>query len=81
MKNIEGKFEVVVIIIGGGVIVATYYLIRHGEADYNKLMEYRFFGFGRDLAPLSEKGILQANETAKAYIQKRQVSNGKHLWI
>jgi len=65
IENVERKFEVDVIIIGGGVIVATYYLIRHGEADYNKLMEYGFFGFGRDLAPLSEKGIMQANETAK----------------
>ena len=28
-------------------------------------MEHRFFGFGRDLAPLSEKGIQQAEEVAK----------------
>lgn len=48
-----------------GVILATYYLIRHGEADYSELMEHHFWGFGRDLAPLSEKGIMQANETAK----------------
>jgi broad specificity phosphatase PhoE len=45
--------------------VATYYLIRHGEADYSELMEHHFFGFGRDLAPLSEKGIIQAEQTAK----------------
>lgn len=45
--------------------MATYYLIRHGEADYSELMEHHFFGFGRDLAPLSEKGIIQAEETAK----------------
>lgn len=45
--------------------MATYFLIRHGEADYSDLIEHRFFGFGRDLAPLSEKGILQAKETAK----------------
>ena len=44
--------------------MATYYLIRHGEADYSELMEHHFFGFGRDLAPLSEKGIIQAEETA-----------------
>jgi broad specificity phosphatase PhoE len=44
--------------------MATYYLIRHGEADYSQLMEHRFFGFGRDLAPLSEKGIKQAEKTA-----------------
>lgn len=45
--------------------MVTYYLIRHGEADYSELMEHHFFGFGRDLAPLSEKGIIQAEETAK----------------
>lgn len=45
--------------------MATYYLIRHGEADYSKLMQHHFFGFGRDLAPLTEKGIIQAMETAK----------------
>lgn len=45
--------------------MATYYLIRHGEADYSELMEHHFFGFGRDLATLSEKGIAQAEETAK----------------
>ena len=28
-------------------------------------MEHRFFGFGRDLAPLSEKGIQQAEEVAR----------------
>lgn len=44
--------------------MAIYYLIRHGEADYSELMEHHFFGFGRDLAPLSEKGIMQAQETA-----------------
>lgn len=56
----EYKFE-----FTGGVVVVTYYLIRHGEADYSELMEYHFFGFGRDLAPLSAKGIIQAEETAK----------------
>ncbi len=45
--------------------MAIYYLIRHGEANYSELMEHHFFGFGRDLAPLTEKGILQAEETSK----------------
>lgn len=45
--------------------MAIFYLVRHGEADYSGLMERHFFGFGRDFAPLSEKGILQAEETAK----------------
>lgn len=45
--------------------MATYYLIRHGEADYDNLMDFKFFGFGRDLAPLTEKGIKQAEETSR----------------
>lgn len=45
--------------------MAMYYLIRHGEADYSELMKHHFFGFGRDLAPLSENGVIQAEETAK----------------
>lgn len=51
--------------------MATYYLIRHGEADYSELMEHHFFGFGRDLAPLSEKGIMQAEKTARDERLKR----------
>ena len=45
--------------------MAKYYLIRHGEADYEGLSEKGFFGFGRDFAPLSELGITQAEETAR----------------
>lgn len=45
--------------------MATYYLIRHGEADYSELMEHHFWGVGRDFASLSEKGIIQAKKTAK----------------
>ncbi|MBP5660313.1 MAG: histidine phosphatase family protein [Lachnospiraceae bacterium] len=45
--------------------MAKYYLIRHGEADYEGLSEKGFFGFGRDFAPLSELGIAQAEETAR----------------
>jgi broad specificity phosphatase PhoE len=48
-----------------GVMMATYFLVRHGEADYSELMGHHFYGFGRDLAPLSEKGMIQAEETAK----------------
>jgi broad specificity phosphatase PhoE len=51
--------------------VATFYLVRHGEADYSELMEHHFFGFGRELAPLSENGMLQAEETAKDERLKR----------
>lgn len=45
--------------------MATYYLVRHGEADYSELMDHHFWGFGRDLAPLSETGLIQAEKTAK----------------
>lgn len=45
--------------------MAKYYLIRHGEADYEGLSEKGFFGFGRDFAPLSELGTAQAEETAR----------------
>lgn len=45
--------------------MAIFYLVRHGEPDYAALEGSAFFGFGRDLAPLSEKGIRQAREAAK----------------
>ncbi len=46
------------------IIVATFYLVRHGEADYSEMLEKGFYGFGRSFAPLSEKGIQQAERTA-----------------
>ena len=45
--------------------MALFYLVRHGEADYGGMLENGFWGFGRDFAPLSEKGIQQAEKTAK----------------
>lgn len=47
-----------------GYIMATFYLIRHGEADYSEMLEKGFFGFGRSFAPLSQKGISQVEATA-----------------
>ncbi len=44
--------------------MATFYLVRHGEADYSEMSEKGFYGFGRSFAPLSEKGMLQAESTA-----------------
>lgn len=44
--------------------MATLYLVRHGEADYSEMLEKGFYGFGRSFAPLSEKGICQAEATA-----------------
>ena len=40
--------------------------IRHGEPDKTHVDMRGFRGQGRDLAPLSEKGILQANEVSKS---------------
>lgn len=45
--------------------MALFYLIRHGEPTYDHLMEHGFYGFGRDLAPLTEEGRKQAEKTAK----------------
>ncbi|MBO5352792.1 MAG: histidine phosphatase family protein [Lachnospiraceae bacterium] len=44
--------------------MATFYLVRHGEADYSEMLEKGFYGFGRSFAPLSEKGIGQAEAAA-----------------
>lgn len=45
--------------------MALFYLVRHGEAVYDHLLENGFWGFGRDFAPLSKKGMEQAEITAK----------------
>lgn len=45
--------------------MALFYLVRHGEANYEYMFENGFWGFGRDFAPLSEKGKQQAEITAK----------------
>lgn len=45
--------------------MALFYLVRHGEAVYDHMLENGFWGFGRDFAPLSEKGKEQAEITAK----------------
>lgn len=45
--------------------MALFYLVRHGEANYDSMLEKGFWGFGRDFAPLSEKGKRQAEITAK----------------
>jgi len=45
--------------------MVTYYLIRHGEADYSKVEEFNLYGFGRDFAPLTLNGIKQVEDTAK----------------
>ena len=45
--------------------MALFYLIRHGEPIYDYMLENGFWGFGRDFAPLSEKGKEQAEIAAK----------------
>ena len=45
--------------------MALFYLVRHGEANYDNLLESGFWGFGRSFAPLSEKGKQQAEIMAK----------------
>ena len=45
--------------------MALFYLIRHGEPDYESVSKLGFYGFGRSFAPLSERGVKQAEETAK----------------
>ena len=44
--------------------MATFYLVRHGEADYSEMLEKGFYGFGRSFAPLSLQGVIQAEATA-----------------
>lgn len=45
--------------------MALFYLVRHGDANYEHMFENGFWGFGRDFATLSEKGKQQAEITAK----------------
>lgn len=45
--------------------MALFYLVRHGEANYDNMLDNGFWGFGRDFAPLSEKGKQQAETAAK----------------
>ena len=45
--------------------MALFYLIRHGHTDYTPCDERGYIGHGRDLASLSERGIQEAESTAK----------------
>ena len=45
--------------------MALFYLVRHGEPVYDHMLENGFWGFGRDFAPLSEKGMEQAEIAAR----------------
>lgn len=39
-------------------------MIRHGEPDYTPCNDRLFIGHGKDLCPLTDKGIEQAKEVA-----------------
>ena len=45
--------------------MALFYLVRHGEPDYSTVREAGFRGFGVDFAPLTEKGVAQAENAAQ----------------
>ena len=48
--------------------MALFYLVRHGEANYEHMYENGFWGFGRDFAPLSEKGKLVLKKQNLSYL-------------
>ena len=45
--------------------MAMFYLVRHGEPDYDTVREAGFRGFGVDFAPLTERGVAQAENAAQ----------------
>ena len=45
-------------------------LVRHGEADYSEVDAKGYLGFGRDLAPLTTKGMEQAHAVFQNYLLK-----------
>jgi len=49
-----------------------FYLVRHGKTDYSERNKGIYQGFGVNLAPLSEKGIRDA-EKAAAYLKKQKI--------
>ena len=44
--------------------MAHFYLIRHAQPDYEPCSTRGYMGQGRDLAPLTEKGVQQAEAAA-----------------
>ena len=44
--------------------MAKFYLVRHGSVDYDKVTQKGFIGHGIDLAPLSDKGVMQIKESS-----------------
>lgn len=59
-----------------------FYLVRHGEANYEYLLENGFWGFGRDFAPLSKKGKQQTAQIISRETGIRvEVDIDLHEWI
>src|SRR5262245_40421998 len=51
--------------------MATFYLLRHGEADFRLPAQWKANGWGADLAPLSSRGIEQVQAVAERLRQLR----------
>lgn len=51
--------------------MTTFYMVRHGEPDWLANEKYGFKGHGRDLVPLTNKGIEQAKQTAASLKNKK----------
>lgn len=45
--------------------MTKFYFIRHGEPTYKPVDDRKFIGHGRDLAPLTKKGVEGVKKTAK----------------
>lgn len=50
--------------------MTKFYMVRHGEPDWYANEKYKFKGHGRDLVPLTDKGVRQAKEAAEILKQK-----------
>ena len=50
--------------------MTKFVLVRHGEADYGKIKNLGFRGYGMALAPLTDKGVLEIEETCKNEVFK-----------
>lgn len=51
--------------------MTKFYMVRHAEPDWMANEKYNFKGHGRDLVPLTNKGIEQAKHTAALLTDKK----------
>ena len=47
-----------------------FFLIRHAEPDYTIIDQRHYKGFGNDLAPITQKGVLETENTSKNILLK-----------